>query len=209
MVCRPLLHKTLLKLKGKKSGLYTKDIYGTRALCKRDEILTPSSLHREMVLRVAMNSVKAEYNRLMSIGMLQWPSYKEEEAAINRMLQTIYRALDSFRSRRIKIGLFYLSPPPPNRCGHIMLQSPLYRMTLKEALERRRLQKKKRKEEKKKKESILSSYSITAYHIANAFSNVVSVTSDTILQKVYANKSLLTYTIASIFIGCIIVLIPN
>lgn len=151
MVCRPLLHRTLLKLKGKKSGLYTKDIYGTRALCKRDEILTPSLLQREMVLRVDMYSVKAEYDHLVSIGMLQWPSYKEEEADINRMLQTIYRTLDSFKSRRLKIGLFYLIPPPPNRSGHILLHSPLYRMTLKEALlERPRL--------KKKKGSILPSY---------------------------------------------------
>lgn len=181
-MCRPLLHKTVLKLKaGKKSGLYTKDIYGTRAFSRRDEFVRTSLLNREIILRVAMWCAKADYNHLKSKGMLQWPCYKEQEAAISRMLQIIQRSLDSFKSRRLKIGLFYLSPPPPNRHGHIMLHRPLYRirMPLEEALERRRLQKKKKK--------ILASYNITAQRRGRA--DASASTTETILQKVFTKSS--------------------
>ncbi|KAF8695379.1 hypothetical protein HU200_037612 [Digitaria exilis] len=149
-----------------------------------------------------MYSVKAEYDHLKSIGMLQWQSYKEEEAAINRLLQIIYRRLDPYKQRRLKTGLFYLCPPS-NNSGHILLCSPLDSMPLKEALKRRRLR-------IKRERKIL-----TAYKEKGNVSSGTSATQDVtaplplmITLQTVCRKSLLLYTIGSIFIGCAIVLIP-
>lgn len=187
------------KFRAKRSLLYTKDIYGTHPFWDRYELLKTSLLWKEILLRVAMYSVKAEYDHLKSIGMLQWQSYKLEEAAINHLLQIIYRRLDAYKHRRLKTRLFYLCPPP-NNSGHILLRSPLDYMSVKEALERRRLR-------IKRERKILTAYKEKA--------NVSSTTQDVsvplplmiTLQKV-CTKSLLLYTIGSVFIGCVIVLIP-
>jgi len=206
MVCRPLFHRTLVKLGGKflskklrakRSFLYIKDIYGTRAFWNPDELIKTSLFMKEILLRIAMYSIKAEYNHLKSIGMLQWPSYKEEEAAINRLLQIIYRQLDVHKHRRLRTRLFYLCPPP-NKSGHILLRSPLYRMPLKEALKRRRL-------DIKRERKILTRYNKKGN--ASSTSVHVSVLLKTTLRKVCA-KSLLLCTIGSVFIGFVIILIP-
>ncbi|CAL5070833.1 unnamed protein product [Urochloa decumbens] len=211
---RRLLHKAVVKLggnllskkfRGKRCGLYIKDIYGTWNW-RRDELLKPTLLHQEMVLRSGMYSVKDEYNHLKSIGMLQWSSYKRQEATINRLLQTICRRLDAYKHRRLRTGLFYLCPPPKNSGGHIVLRSPLNHMPLKEALKRRR-------QDIKRERKILSSYNNKKANATSISSRSISDGNSapllkTALMQKERTKSLLLYTVASIFLGCVIVLIP-
>lgn len=137
-----------------------------------------------MVMRVEIRAIIAEYVQLKSMGMLRWPTYKEQRDRINRLAQIIYRSIDACKRQRLEAGLFYLTRPPKD-ADDIMLRSPLFRMPLKEALKKCRQNIKNRKE-------ILASY--------KAFQTATS-------EKA-CMKSLLSYTIASIFIGCIIVLIP-
>ncbi|KAF8697459.1 hypothetical protein HU200_036060 [Digitaria exilis] len=125
------------------------------------------------------------------MGMLRWPTFKQERATINRLIQSIKRSLDIYKNRRLQVGLFYLTPCT-DTCD-IELQSQLLRMPLKGAMKRRG-------QDIKKRRKILASYNTTPAD--------VSATSETRLIRA-GMESLLRYTIVSIFIGCIIVLIPK
>lgn len=159
-------------------------MYGTRAFGKHGAILKPSSLYTEIVMRVEIKVIMAEYFPLKSMGMLRWPTYKEQRDNINRLAHIINRSVEACKRRRLEAGLFYLTRPP-NDVDDIMICSPLYRMPLNKALKKCRQNIKNRKE-------ILASYKA----------------SQTTTSEKACMKRLLSYTIVSIFIGCIIVLIP-
>lgn len=186
MFCRGELRKTLLMLRGKKSGLYVKDIYGTRKFGRHGAMFKMSPLYRELILRVEMSSFGDEYDQLVSIGMLGWPAYKEERLNINSLTQAIYRRIGACKERRLEAGLFYFRPAR-NYEGPLTVHSPVFSMPLKQALRRRKV-------EMKKRRKILLSYNSKA--------------SETNAQSITATTSLLFYTMVSVFIGCLIVLIP-
>ncbi|TVU16628.1 hypothetical protein EJB05_40201 [Eragrostis curvula] len=185
------LRKTVLMLRGKKSGLYVKDIYGTRIFGQKRGALfikmTP--LYRELILRAELSAIKDKYNHLASMGMLGWPTYNEERTYLNCLLQLIYRRIDAYKERRLEAGLFYIRPARNNK-GPFKVHSPLFGTPVKQALKRRRRQ--------MKRGDILGSYN-------NGCARAIKASpSATVAAEHMMN--LLKYTIASIFIGCIIVL---
>ncbi|TVU16629.1 hypothetical protein EJB05_40202 [Eragrostis curvula] len=197
----PGLQKIVLKLKGKKSGLYVKNMYGTRAFGQPETILKTSSLAREMLLRTGMKMAKRDYCYLKSIGMLRWPAFKEQRDSINHLIQIIRHALDAYKKRRVERGLFYLRSCPNNPYG-FSLYTHLLHMPLKEALKRRRLEMKKRRQ-------FVASYNKNACE-ASASKLTAAYARDT-AKKVFGKMcttNLMTYTIISIFVGCVIVLVP-
>lgn len=146
--CRKGLQKTILKIKGKKAGLYVKSMFGTHALGQRTKILKTSALSRELYLLKGLRIVTKAYQHFVSIGMLQWPSYKKEVASMDRVLQLIHRSIQVYRKRRLEAGLFSLKACSSSDGGVCLkVHSPLLLMPLQEALKILRQKKKKRNKE--------------------------------------------------------------
>ncbi|KAG0547152.1 hypothetical protein BDA96_01G054800 [Sorghum bicolor] len=154
-----------------------------------------SPLAREISLRQDVRMLKDHIDKLIPMGMLRWVAFKEEQVNINRLLMSIKRSITIYKHRRLQVGLFYLVPS--KYYIETEIRSYLFRMPVKEALKRRRLDMKKRRE-------ILANSTYNAHDDTTVTGECVSVVGQSVYWEACTTR-LLVYTVASLALGCIIV----
>ncbi|KAM3369245.1 hypothetical protein ACQJBY_017255 [Aegilops geniculata] len=178
--------RTKIRIRNKSFLLRRRNEYGTFTWSE-GRMTKTTSLYREMSARVRLRLALDQYSDLKSRGMLRWEAYKKNRVSINTALQTIGEAIMRLRKRRVEAGLFYLVPLADRAA--IQVRTHLFRMPLKEALRKRRLELKKRKQ-------LLDAYNNSQK--STAYNNVVSLMRASV-------KRILFYTLSSVVLGCAIV----
>jgi len=51
-----------------------------------------------------MRMLKTEYDKLKSMGMLQWEAYKEERLNINHLINSVNRSIAIYKHQRLQVG---------------------------------------------------------------------------------------------------------
>jgi hypothetical protein len=158
-----------------------------------------------------MRQLRDEFDDLKSKGVLRWAVFRKERASINRLIASVRRSMDLYKSRRLELGLFYLTPRAD--VYDVDVHSHLLRMPLKEALRRRSQDVKRRRE-------ILASYynnnnnsnknsdDVQDTRASVVISNATTTTSTEHARRAMLGKActkrLMLYTVASVVLGCAI-----
>ncbi|KAF8710093.1 hypothetical protein HU200_029822 [Digitaria exilis] len=154
------------------------------------------------MLQIQMRVVADQIHCLKSKGMLRWAVFKEEKANINRLIEAVNRTVLEYKDRRLEVGLFYLKPRQDVYDAEV--RSHLFRMPLKEALKRRKLEMKKRKE-------VLASYYNNSHGDTKAYLSNTTIGAgyaSFTLQKVLGKACtvrLMLHTVVSIVLGFIVI----
>jgi hypothetical protein len=158
-----------------------------------------------------MRQLRDEFDDLKSKGVLRWAVFRKERASINRLIASVRRSMDLYKSRRLELGLFYLTPRAD--VYDVDVHSHLLRMPLKEALRRRSQDVKRRRE-------ILASYynnnnnsnknsdDVQDTRASVVISNATTTTSTEHARRAMLGKActkrLVLHTVASVVLGCAI-----
>uniref|UniRef100_A0A0E0CSK5 Uncharacterized protein n=1 Tax=Oryza meridionalis TaxID=40149 RepID=A0A0E0CSK5_9ORYZ len=131
------------KIRKKKYRLCARDEQGAWACSEHRTMVKTTSLGREAILQVQKIIMVDYYCKLQKLGLVRWIAFGKQLHVINHLIDVINK-LRRYKDRRLKCGLFYVSPH--TKICDVVVHSRLYDMPLKEALTGSRFELKKREE---------------------------------------------------------------
>lgn len=98
------------KIRKKKYRLCARDEQGTWACSEHRTMVKTTSLGREAILQVQKIIMVDYYCKLQKLGLVRWIAFGKQLHVINHLIDVINNKLRRYKDRRLKCGLFYISP---------------------------------------------------------------------------------------------------